>query len=93
MRPPLVVPFHEASERGPEIPAAEWHVKQSCAFVLQRANEAFDYGYASVLADGTDAGNGSQIQPPDMIRVVGNDNPFWRFFLLGGGVLGGRRRG
>jgi hypothetical protein len=56
MRPPLVVPFHEASEPGPEIPAAQWQVKQSCVFVLQSTDEAFDHGNASVLTDGTEAG-------------------------------------
>ena len=56
MRPPLVVPFHEASEPSPEIPAAHWDVKQSCAFVLQRTNESFNHSNASVLADGTEAG-------------------------------------
>ena len=35
MRPPLVVPFDEASQPGPEIPAAQWHVKQSCVLVLR----------------------------------------------------------
>ena len=41
MRSPLVIPFHEASERGPEIPASQWDVKQSCVLVLESADEAF----------------------------------------------------
>ena len=30
--------------------------------------------------------------PVELVGVVGNDNPFRRFFLLGGGVFGGGRR-
>ena len=56
MRPPLVVPFHKASEPGPEIPASQGHLKQSCVLVLQSTDEAFDHSNASVLADGTEAG-------------------------------------
>ena len=80
MRPPLVVPFHEASEPGPEIPASQWDVKQSCAFVLQSTNEAFDHSNASVLADGTEAGLdlfgfAPALEPiaPELATLVGDD--------------------
>ena len=80
MRPPLVVPFHEASEPGPEIPAAQWHVKQACVFVLQSTDEAFDHSNASVLADGTEAGLdlfgfAPAFEPiaPELATLVGDD--------------------
>jgi hypothetical protein len=50
MRPPLVVPFDEARQPGPEIPASHRDVKQSRVFVLQTTDEAFDHSNASVLA-------------------------------------------
>jgi hypothetical protein len=80
VRPPLVVPFQEASEPSPEIPAAKWDVKQTCAFVLQRTNESFNHGNASVLADGTEAGLdlfafAPALKPiaPELASLVGDD--------------------
>jgi hypothetical protein len=80
MRPPLVVPFQEASEPSPEIAAAQWDVKQSCAFVLQRTNESFNHSNASVLANGTEAGLdlfafAPALKPiaPELASLVGDD--------------------
>ena len=56
VRPPLVVPLDEVSEPGSEIPASHRDVNQSCVFVLQSTDEAFDYSNASVFADGAEPG-------------------------------------
>ena len=83
MRSPLVVPFHEASQPGSEIPAPHWDVKYSCEFVLQSADESFDHGNASVLADRAEAGCdrlglAPALEPitPELTTLVGDD-VFW----------------
>jgi hypothetical protein len=80
MRPPLVVPFEEASDRGPEIPASQRDVKQSCAFVFESTDEAFDHRDASLLADGTEAGldlcglaPAFETIAPELATLVGDD--------------------
>ena len=80
MRSPLVVPFDEPSEPGPEIPASHWDVKHSCVFVLQSTNEAFDHSNASVLADSAEAGCdllglAPALEPitPELATLVGDD--------------------
>ena len=80
MRPPLVVPFYEASKPRPEIPASHRDVKQSRVFVLQTTDEAFDQSNASVLADGTEAGLdlfgfAPALEPiaPELATLVGDD--------------------
>jgi hypothetical protein len=80
MRPPLVVPFDEASEPSSEIPASHWDIKHSCEFVLQSTNEAFDQSNASVLADSAEAGCdlfgfAPSFEPiaPELAALVGDD--------------------
>ena len=79
MWPPLVMPFHEASKRGPEIPAAQWNVNQSSVF-LQGTDEAFDHSNAPVPAHGTKAGLDLRgfapaLEPiaPELTASVGDD--------------------
>ena len=80
MRPPLVEPFHVSGEVGAEIPASEGHVKQSCAFALQSANEALDDSNAPVLPHGTEAGfdlcpfaPALETVAPELATLVGDD--------------------
>ena len=70
MRAPLAVPFDEASEPGPEIPASHWDITQPCVFVLQSTNETFNHSNASVLTNGTEPGFDLSVFAPALEAIT-----------------------